>query len=201
MSRDIVPSQHGPAGPALPYPFDVTVPKNEAIRILEAGRAALEALFSQLSDEDFSQRGTIGGGEWSVKDVAAHVGGWYERYIPVGLDAIRRGERPEFADLLGGAEVDDRVNAEIVEEWLEIPTVEVRERYRKAEEGLMEAIRGLSESEWEADVPPAPGSAGPRQSVGDLLGETWGAPGYPFGHAFAHIDDVRAFVEELAAAD
>jgi len=178
----------------------VTVPKNEAIRILEAGHAALEELFSQLSDEDFSQRGTMGGGEWSAKDVAAHVGGWYERYSRVGIDAIRRGERPEFADLLA-PEVMDRVNAEIVEEWLEIPAAEVRERYRNAEEGEIEAIRGLSESEWEADVPPAPGSTGPRQSVGDLLGETDGAPGYPFGHAFAHVDDVRAFVEELAAAD
>ncbi len=186
--------------PVSPYPLDVTVPKNEAIRIIESGHAALEELFSQLSDEDFSQRGTMGGGEWSAKDVAAHMGGWYER-IPEGLGAIRRGERPEFPDLLAPEEVVDRVNAEIVEEWLEIPPAQVRERYRNAHEGLMEAIRGLTASEWEANVPAAPDSAGQRQSVGDLLGEALGSPGYPFGHAFAHVDDVRAFVEELAAAD
>jgi hypothetical protein len=180
----------------------VTVPKNEALRIVEGGHLALEELFSQLSDEDFSQRGTMGGGEWSAKDVAAHIGGWYERYMGVGIDAIRRGERPGFADLTVGGEVaDDRVNAEIIEEWLAIPAAEVRKRYRNANEGMMEAIRGLSESEWKADVPPVPGSAEQRQSVGDVLGETWGAPDYPFGHAFAHFDDVRAFVEKLEAAE
>jgi hypothetical protein len=35
--------------------------------------------------------------------------------------------------------------------------------------------------------------------VGDLLAEFSEAPGYPpFGHAFAHVEDVRAFVEELS---
>lgn len=176
----------------------MTISKSEAIHILEDAHAAIDDLFSQLSDEDFSRRGTMGGGEWSAKDVAAHMGGWYERVLE-GLDALKQGERPQFADLLAPEETVDRVNAEIVEEWLAVPAARARERYRMAHEHLIVAVRGLSENEWEAEVPPPAASPPERRSIGDLLGETLDAPGHPFGHAFAHVDDVGAYLEELAA--
>ena len=72
-----------------------------------------------------------------------------------------------------------------------VPGAQVRERYRGSHERMIEAVRGLSEAVWEAGVPPASGSA-PQQTAGDLLVECFEAPGYPpFGHAFAHVDDVR----------
>ena len=75
-----------------------------------------------------------------------------------------------------------------------------RQRYEQAHQRLVEAIRGLSDGAWEAEVP-ARESPAQSQSLGDLLGETLEAPGYPFGHAFAHLDDVQAYVRGIAEHD
>ena len=111
------------------------------------------------------------------------------------------GARPAFADSIAPEEVVDRINAEIVEDWLVIPAAEARERYRRAHERLVEAIRVLPDTAWEAEVPPQAGIAASPRSLGDLLGETLEAPGYPFGHAFAHVDDVRAYARQLTGGD
>lgn len=157
----------------------VTVRRNEAVRILEEGHARLSDLFSQLSDEDFARRGTIGGGEWSAKDVAAHMGGWYELILE-DLSGWRPGLRPGFADLIAPDEIVDRMNAEIVEGWLQIPAPVARQRYGQAHQRLVEAIRGLSDGAWEAEVP-ARESSVQSQSLGDLRLSAGPSVGYADG--------------------
>ena len=51
------------------------ITREEAVRLLEEQHAELATLFQEL-DPTRSSAGTMGGGEWSVKDLAAHLGSW-----------------------------------------------------------------------------------------------------------------------------
>ncbi len=64
--------------------------KDELLRQLDEGFSAFKATFAGLSDE---QLGAVWLGEWSVKDILAHVSGWH-REMTAGLQRLARGERP-----------------------------------------------------------------------------------------------------------
>src|SRR5436190_22784184 len=50
----------------------------EAITTLEEGRAELLTLLARLSDEAMTRPATIGGGDWSAKDLLGHIAFWEE---------------------------------------------------------------------------------------------------------------------------
>ena len=50
--------------------------RDDAIRLLEEQHADVSGLLEELADDAFVRRGTIGGGEWSAKDLALHLGSW-----------------------------------------------------------------------------------------------------------------------------
>ena len=52
----------------------------------------------------------------------------------------------------------------------------------------------MTDDEWTARVPY---DAERRRTLAGLLGSIAGAPQRPFGHAFAHIPDLEAFVSSL----
>jgi hypothetical protein len=56
----------------------VTPTHAQAAATLEEGNAALAALFGHLSPAEMTRPATIGGGEWSAKDLLAHVAFWEE---------------------------------------------------------------------------------------------------------------------------
>jgi len=68
------------------------ITREDAVRLLEEQHAELATLFGRLDDDAFVRRGTMGGGEWSAKDLAAHMGIWEELAIET-IDAFGRGER------------------------------------------------------------------------------------------------------------
>ena len=69
-------------------------PKNKAtvIERLHTERRRLEANLARLSREEILQPNTMG--EWSFKDVLAHMAHW-EAFLPDWIAASRRGERVE----------------------------------------------------------------------------------------------------------
>ena len=69
-------------------------PKNKAtvIERLHTERRRLEANLARLSREEILQPNTMG--EWSFKDVLAHLAHW-EAFLPDWIAASRRGERVE----------------------------------------------------------------------------------------------------------
>ncbi len=62
------------------------ITREEAVRLLEEQHAELATLFEELDPDAFVRRGTMGGGEWSAKDLAAHMGVWEE----FAIETIRR---------------------------------------------------------------------------------------------------------------
>ena len=63
------------------------ITREEAVRLLEEQHAELATLFEELDPDAFVRRGTMGGGEWSAKDLAAHMGLW-EEFAIEAIDAF-----------------------------------------------------------------------------------------------------------------
>ena len=103
------------------------VSRQQAIETLEEGRRRLDGLLSGVPHDDLVRPATIGGGEWSAKDLIGQIDGMTD------------------------------------EEW-------------------SSKVRYETERRWTA---------------ASLLGSITGAPQRPFGHAFAHIPDLEAFVSSL----
>ena len=67
------------------------ISKTRAIEKLETERRRLEQNLAKLSQDDMIQPGVVG--EWSVKDVLAHLASW-ERFFLDWYAADQRGETP-----------------------------------------------------------------------------------------------------------
>jgi hypothetical protein len=158
--------------------------RDHAIEALAAGQAALDSLLLQLNDLDLSEPATIGGGAWAAKDVIGHIAFWEELALQA-LDAWRGGLAPRAT----GANTD-ALNAENQAEQAGTSATELRSRAASAHEALLAVMRNIPDAEWHAPVnlPSAP-----EATLGALLGGILGAPERPFGHVYAHLDDLRAF--------
>lgn len=163
----------------------------DALATLAEGRAALEAAFGALDDDAMHAPATIGGGDWSAKDLLAHLALW-ERLALEALAQWRDGARPTVEDVFAqGARGVDRLNAEHTALWRDRDPDAVRAEAARAHEALGAAIRAMDDDEWRAK---APYETSRRRTLGELLGAITGAPKRPFGHAFAHLPDLEAYV-------
>jgi len=69
---------------------------------------------------------------------------------------------------------------------------EVRARAAASHAGVLAAIQGASDAEWSRVFP-----GKRKRTLADIVGGTLGAPKRPFGHAFAHLADLEAYVRSL----
>jgi hypothetical protein len=159
--------------------------RDEAIAILEAGQTELDALFGRLGDEDFSMAGSIRGTDWAAKDLLGHIAFWEELALRT-LDAARAGRPAEFA-----GKTTEQLNAENQEQYANTSATEQRARAASAHAALLAALQTVSDAEWSSPMAePNP----ENETLGDRLGGVLGAPDRPFGHAYAHLEDLQAFV-------
>jgi hypothetical protein len=168
--------------------------RDEALATLDEGQSALDALLARLSDDQLTRPATIGGGDWSAKDLLGHVAFWEELALQA-LDAVRAGGSPDAEGIFGaGSAGVDAANARNQERTSAQSLSDVRARAATAHQAIVAAIQGMSDAEWRSKVPI---KGGRRETIDALLGGIMGAPKRPFGHVFAHLDDLRAFVESL----
>ncbi len=176
--------------------------REEAVSILEEGNARIEELLGGIPEADLTRPATIGGGEWSAKDLIGHLASWEE----VALQALEEWRRRDVPWVEGedgpfgpiGDQNLDAFNAHAVEQKRRQSFDEVRRASQEIHQRLVAEIMGLSDSEWRAKAF-YPTEGGRRNRLVTLLGAILGAPKGPFGHAFAHIPDVEAFVASLDA--
>jgi hypothetical protein len=108
---------------------------------MQTGHARWEELLAQVGEERMMQPGVEG--EWSVKDIIAHVT-FYERWITQWLQAAARGEalaRTEISKL----DTDQR-NAKIYRENRGWPFPDVLLASRQAFQQLLESVQALPEA-------------------------------------------------------
>ncbi|HEX9695218.1 MAG TPA: DinB family protein [Actinomycetota bacterium] len=166
------------------------ISQHEAIDVLERGHATLSALFARLDDEQAQQPKTIGGGDWSAKDLMGHIAFWEELAIEA-IESWRAGRRPQAEDIFGSEDVD-AANARNHERTTVQTLGEVRERFARAHATLVALIRGTSDEEW-LSKPSYPAQR--RRALREMLAAVVGAPKGPFDHASAHEADLRDAVE------
>ncbi len=52
----------------------MAVPSREdAVRILDDGHGQIHSLVERLTEQDFERTATIGGGDWSARDLVGHL--------------------------------------------------------------------------------------------------------------------------------
>ena len=165
--------------------------RDEAIELLEEQHRELARLLDELDDDVFVRRGTIGDGDWSAKDLAAHMGVWEELALET-IAAFGRGERPSIEDRFNRPGAGDRVNAEGVERFLDTPAPEVRTRFEDLHRRVVAEIGAMGDGTWTAPYPFDP----QEETLGDRIGSLLGSEAGGFTHAAAHLPDLRAYVDE-----
>jgi hypothetical protein len=161
----------------------------EALATIEDGQARLDELLGVLSEENLIRPATIGGGDWSAKDLVGHIALW-EEVAEAVLDAWRRGAALDLAVAFapGGTDGMNAWNQERKARWsLQRVQRDAQETHRK----LMSELKKLTDEEWRSSMPV---TASRRVRLGTRLGGVLGATKRPFGHAFAHIPDLEAYV-------
>jgi hypothetical protein len=126
--------------------MDTPATKTELIDQIRRERAAWEALLADVGEARMSRPGVAG--DWTLKDVAAHLTAWRQRAV-VRLQAAQRGERPAPAPWI--AEVDssddDPINDWIYRAHRDRPLAEVLRDSRESLEQLEAAVQALSEQD------------------------------------------------------
>jgi len=163
--------------------------REDAVRLLEDQHAELAGLLAGLDEDAFVRRGTIGGGDWSAKDLAAHLGSWEEFSLET-IDAFRRGERPTIEGLYE-TRTGDQINEQEVERFLHASTPDVMARFDDLHRRLMSQIGSMSQDEWAAEYPFDPDD----RRLGDRIGSLLGSEAGRFTHASAHLPDLRAYAD------
>ena len=131
----------------------------------------------------------MGGGEWSAKDLAAHLGSWEEFSLGV-IDGFRRGERPTIEELYE-IRTGDQINEQEAERFLDAEATVVLARFEDLHRRLISEIAAMSDSEWAAEYAFDPDDDTLGERIGSLLGSDDGR----FTHASAHLPDLRAYVD------
>jgi hypothetical protein len=167
----------------------MAISREDAIGLVAKGHRSVEELLDRLDEEAFVRRGTIGGGEWSAKDLAGHLADW-EEYALRTLHEWRSRLRPWIEDVEA-----DPVNDAAIVRHLDEGAEQVRRRFTELHERLRSALTDVSEDEWGASTFY---ETERQRSLGELLGAVLSGPDGAFRHADAHLGALRDHVSTLA---
>jgi hypothetical protein len=166
------------------------VGRERALETVAEGDRSVEALTAGLTDDELERPATIGGGDWSAKDLLGHLTQW-EEFALETIDAWRRGEAPFVHATPKGV---DELNAAAVAAKADRSPQDIRTQARQVHDRLLAVMRGISDEEWRS---PAPFDAGDGRTLSAFLGGVLGAPQRPFGHAYAHLADLEAYARSV----
>ena len=170
--------------------------RDEALEILEEHHREISELIGGLSDEAFSRPGTIGGGDWSAKDLIAHIRSWETMALET-IEDWRDQRYPRIHERFVGAGGVDGLNAQILDQHLSADPSDARRSFSDTYEELKHAMLQITAEEW--DRPPFYEPPVPTQSMGDAIGRVLGSDAGPFAHAADHLDDLRSMVARASS--
>lgn len=145
---------------------------------IHAGQADIEQVISQLDEQQWTMSGV--NGEWSMKDVLAHLTSWLHVQQDRLNAAINGTEPPELPGL-----TTDEVNKRFYEENKGRPLVDVLTDYKNSYVQVLQSIEKLSD-----------------EDLNDPHRYSW-CDGEPlwldiesntYGHIDQHIGDIRAWL-------
>jgi hypothetical protein len=123
-----------------------TRPAERLLARLESAWTAFQHSYAGLPETMLTEPGVAG--DWSVKDVLAHVSTWEEealRHLPV----IAHGGTPPRYAATGGI---DAFNARMADRKRDLPLPEVRRLLDESHRRLVELVRGAPEDQLTGDT-------------------------------------------------
>ena len=162
--------------------MDKTTAKDELLAAMRQGWADWQAMLAEVGEERMTTPG-VGGGEWSVKDIVAHVA-WSEGWV---AEFIATRSWPNVAPELNVEDQDQR-NAAFVAHARDWPLSRVLGDAERHHAALVAAVEGLNAEDY-ADqtrlgMPPAPGWEIPRLVAANTR-----------DHYAHHVADIRAWLD------
>jgi DinB superfamily len=151
--------------------------REEALATLTEGQAQLDHLLARLSDEQLTRPATIGGGDWSAKDLIGHLATCEARALQTiqewqghEIPWVERDDGVFSAPATGKV---DAFNARSVAEKERLALAEVRAEAEAVHRGLMETIASVGDEEWSKTAfYPTPN--GRRRKLVTLVGSVLG---------------------------
>lgn len=164
----------------------MTTTQAQATAELERLDREYQDLLTSLVDADWERHGTIGGGDWSLRDLVGHIMSWEE----LALRAISAAELDRTPPWPEG-DIDE-INRQMVALQGQLPLEELRQRAPRTHAQLIQTISELAPATW---VLPVSVGDDPPLELDELVGRVLGAGDHPFGHLTAHLGDLRSFAE------
>jgi len=156
---------------------------DDILEELRSTRAALLDTIAGLSEGALESKGVIG--DWSIKNVLAHIAAWESWVVQVLPTRLATGETP--AELRARIEDEDRYNAEEVGEREELTPAEQLIELERTRAALLDELRGVDAATWER--------RGPWSTWQGTLAEYLRTS--LVGHEQEHIGDLRAAAERV----
>jgi hypothetical protein len=123
------------------------VNKQQLIGKLERAWADFQGSYAGLSEAEMVTSGVTG--DWSVKDILAHVS-WWEQEALKHLPTILQGGRPpRYSVLYGGI---DAFNAQMTERMHGTSLAEVRQQMEETHARLVEYLQGAPEEQFTTET-------------------------------------------------
>ncbi|HEX5992093.1 MAG TPA: DinB family protein [Thermomicrobiales bacterium] len=117
--------------------------RQQLLNRLDSAWMAFQASYAGLSDSQLTEPGVAG--EWSVKDIIAHVSWWEEEALR-HLPSIIAGERPpRYSTIYGGI---DAFNAMMAEQKRDLSLSDVLRQQDDTHRRLVEFILSVSEDQF-----------------------------------------------------
>ena len=156
---------------------------------IDRGHHEVHALLAGISPDELEEPATIGGGEWSAKDLVGHLTTWEEIALAT-IDQWRAGERPAIEETFAGGGSDALNDDEVARKSVR-SVAELLRRFDEVHEQLRAALLAVDPQEWEQGA--SYDTDRPDRTLGSLLGGVLGSDDGPFEHFLAHQRDLRAF--------
>lgn len=118
--------------------------KSRLLEEMSSGYIALEDILAPLDQAQMTTPGV--NGDWSIKDILAHLAAW-QNYLLIRLQAAIRNEVPAVQGILSDEDEGnavDRLNAGFYEENKSRPLEEVITDFRTTYRHIVEAVQALS---------------------------------------------------------
>ncbi len=112
--------------------------KKALLKTISRERDRLLAALDGLAEEEMARPGACG--EWSAKDVLAHIAAWEEECTRA-IGTLGKGEPWDVDYDL------DAWNDQTYRQWRPLPLGQIRRQFEDAHQALLEAICGLTEEQ------------------------------------------------------
>jgi hypothetical protein len=120
--------------------------KQQLLKQLEKAWTAIKESYAGLSDSQLTEPGVMG--NWSVKDILAHVTTWEEEALK-HLPLIIEGGRPPRYVTFGGI---DAFNAQMTEQKRSLSLADVRRQLDDTHRRLIDFVESMSEDQITRDT-------------------------------------------------